>query len=98
MQVTLDIPDTFAAHLTAAGKDPARSALVALAIEGYRTDDLSESDVREMLGFETRVEVHALLKQHGVYLHYTPDDLEEDLESARLLAAQHLPATRQNAA
>jgi len=27
MQVTFDIPDTLAAQLTAAGKDPARAAL-----------------------------------------------------------------------
>ncbi len=30
MQVTLDIPDTLAAQLIAAGKDPARAALEAL--------------------------------------------------------------------
>jgi len=31
-----------------------------------------------MLGFETRMEVHAFLKQHGVYLHYDLVDLEKD--------------------
>jgi len=41
MQVTIDIPDSYAAELTAAGKDPARTALEALAVEGYRTGQLT---------------------------------------------------------
>jgi len=97
MQVILNIPDTLAAQFTAAGKDPARVALEALAIEGYRNDELSESEVREMLGYETRMEVHALLKQHGVFLHYSSDDLEEDREAARSLAAAHQSAPLQRA-
>jgi hypothetical protein len=53
-------------------------ALEALALQGYRTELLSESAVRQMLGFETRMEVHAFLKQHNVYLHYDLADLEQD--------------------
>jgi hypothetical protein len=49
MQITLTIPDDLASQLIAAGKDPARSALEALAIEGYRTQSLTESDARQML-------------------------------------------------
>ena len=41
MQVTLEIPDAFAAELMAAGKDPARLAIEALAMEGYRNRQLS---------------------------------------------------------
>jgi hypothetical protein len=82
MQVTIDIPDTLAAQLTAAGKDPARAALVALALEGYRTRELSESEIRRMLGFETRMEVHAFLKEHGVYLHYSVADLDHDRQTS----------------
>jgi len=33
MQITLDIPEAFAAQIIAAGKDPAREALEALAVE-----------------------------------------------------------------
>jgi predicted HTH domain antitoxin len=91
MQVTLDIPDNLAQQLIAAGKDPSREALEALAVEGYRTQRLSESEVRLMLGYETRMEVHALLKEHGVYLHYSLEDLETDAKTsqyARALRAQ----------
>ncbi len=46
MQVTLDIPDNLAEQLISAGKDPSREALEALAIDGYRTERLTESEVR----------------------------------------------------
>jgi hypothetical protein len=82
MQVTLDIPDTYAAELSAAGKDPARVALEAFALEGYRSKELSESEIRRMLGFETRMEVHAFLKEHGVYLHYSVADLDHDRQTS----------------
>lgn len=91
MQVTLDIPDNLAQQLIAAGKDPSREALEALAVEGYRTERLTESEVRQMLGYETRMQVHALLKEHNVYLHYSSEDLETDAktsEYARSLRAQ----------
>jgi predicted transcriptional regulator len=55
MQVTIDIPDTLAAQLTAAGKDPARAALEALAVsqlaEDYQRllDLAAESSVEEAI-------------------------------------------------
>jgi hypothetical protein len=57
MQVTLDIPDTLADQLLAAGRDPARAALVALAVEGYRTRQLSEGQIKRMLGYGTQMRV-----------------------------------------
>ncbi len=85
MQITLDIPEAFAAQLIAAGKDPAREALEALAVEGYRTRQLSESQVRHMLGFGTRMKVHELLAAHDVCLHYSLADLETDAETSKYL-------------
>jgi hypothetical protein len=78
VEITFNIPGELARKITLEGSDPARVALEALALEGYRTERLSESAVRRMLGFETRMEVHAFLKQHGVYLHYDIADLEQD--------------------
>jgi predicted transcriptional regulator len=55
MQVTLDIPDTLAAQLRAAGKDPARAALEALNVsqlaeEYQRLLDLAaEASVEEAI-------------------------------------------------
>jgi len=93
MQVTLTIPDTLAAQLLAAGKDPALAALEALAVEGYRTRQLSEFEIRQMLGYETRMEVHALLKEHEAYLHYSLDDLEHDRETAERLRSRQIDPT-----
>jgi Uncharacterised protein family (UPF0175) len=87
VEITLNTPDEFARQVTPEGGDPARVALEALALEGYRAERLSESAVRQMLGFETRMEVHAFLKQHGVYLHYGIADLEQDQATAEKLRA-----------
>ncbi len=85
MEITLHIPDEIARKVSSEGKDAARVALEALALEGYRTERLSESAVREMLGFESRMQVHAFLKQHGVYLQYDVGDLEQDAETSEQL-------------
>ncbi len=85
VEITLNIPDEIARQVTPEGSNPARVALEALALEGYRAERLSESAVRQMLGFETRTEVHAFLKQHGVYLHYDIADLEQDKVTAEKL-------------
>jgi hypothetical protein len=66
-------------------RTPARAAL-----EGYRSRRLGESAVRRLLGFGTRMEVHGFLKEHGVYLNYSMEDLEHDIhESDRILAIRH---------
>jgi hypothetical protein len=92
MQVSLDIPDELAALITSGGTDIPRAALEALAVEGYRTERLSESEIRRLLGFETRMEVHAFLKEHAAWLHYSFDDLERDRESAQQMRAKRQPA------
>ncbi len=85
MEITLKIPDELARKVASEGRDPARVALEALAIEGYRAELLFESAFRQMLGFDSRMEVHAFLKQHGVYLHYDVADLEQDRVTAEKL-------------
>jgi hypothetical protein len=85
VKIALNIPDELVRKIASEGGDPARVAIEALALDGYRTERLSESDVRQMLGFETRMEVHAFLKQHGVYLHYDIADLEQDRKTAERL-------------
>jgi predicted HTH domain antitoxin len=62
-----------------------RHALETIAVEGYRTNALSEAQVRRLLRLETRFEVHALLKEHRVPLRYAQADLEEDLAAQRSL-------------
>ena len=82
MQITLEIPDDLAAQLLPTGQDPARAALEALALTGYRARRLSESQVKQMLGYSSRLQVHALLKENSVNLNYTMQDLDQDLRAA----------------
>ena len=88
MEVTLKIPDDVAHLVATNGKDVSRVALEAFALEGYRSEALTENEVRQMLGFDTNLQVHAFLKEHGVHLQYSLADLEEDDAAARKLVEQ----------
>ena len=83
MQLTIDLPEDVSEALKAQWGDLSRRTLEALALEGYRTGALTESQIRRMLNFESRLQVHALLKQHGVPYRYSEADLAEDLETHR---------------
>ena len=87
MTVQVDLPEDIARAL-GGERDLSRTALEGLALEGYRSGRLSEEQVRRMLGFESRLEVHAFLKEHQTYLNYTEEDFEHDLEIARQLGKQ----------
>jgi hypothetical protein len=85
MQFTIELPEDIAAALKGEWKDVPRHALEAIAVEGYRTGVLSENQVRRLLGYESRFQVHALLKEHRVPLKYTEADVENDLAVHREL-------------
>ena len=86
MHIAIDIPDNIPGVI-APEQNPAQAALEALALEGYRSQRLGESAVRLLLGFQTRMEVHAFLKEHGVYLNYSMNDLEHDMREADRIVA-----------
>ena len=80
MELTLTIPDEVAPNLKNGGiKTLSRRALELLALDGYKAGELTEYQVKIMLGFDDRFEVDAFLKKHGAYY----DDTLEDLESSR---------------
>lgn len=85
MKVTLELPEDIAAHLAAKGENLPRAALEGFALEEYRAQKLSTGQLRRLLGYHTRMQVHAFLKQHGVYVHYTQDDLEHDRQAGDAL-------------
>jgi predicted HTH domain antitoxin len=80
-EITLELPDEISAFLSASGRKPERAALEAIALEAYREERLSTSQLRRLLGYRTRAQVHAFLKQHGVFLRYGPADLEHDRQA-----------------
>lgn len=94
MTITVQLPDALEGLLFANGQEPTRVVLEAIALEGYRAERLSESDVRRLLGFETRMEVHEFLKEHGAFMHYTLEDLDHDGKVA-LQVAQRVQSQRQ---
>jgi hypothetical protein len=83
MDVQLQIPDDVARVIQNQQLDLPRAALEALALEGYRSERLSEGQVRRMWGFRTRMQVHTFLKAHNACLNYSIHELEKDLESLK---------------
>jgi hypothetical protein len=74
VDITIHLPD----DLTQL-PNPARKALEALAIEGYRSGALSSQQTRLLLGFETSFELEAFLKENGVWERaYSVEDLDKD--------------------
>jgi hypothetical protein len=78
MQVTVEIPDQFVQHLVPEGSDAARSLLEESVARAYRDGRLTMEQVRQLLGFGTRLQVDAFLQQHDVY-DYTVADLDKDM-------------------
>lgn len=88
MNVAIELPEDIANLLQQRWGDLSQHTLETLALESYQTGLLTRAQLRRMLGFETRMEVDAFLKRHGVYLDYTEEDLEQDLETSRQLRAR----------
>jgi predicted HTH domain antitoxin len=85
--VTISVPDELLAVFSVPGKDLSRAAVEALALEAYRTRKISAAQLRRLLGFQTRMELDAFLKDHGVELEYSLEDLERDRETHRQLGS-----------
>jgi len=83
--IAIELPEDIASRL-GRQDELSRVALEALAAEGYRRGKLTHAEVQKMLGFASRWESDAFLKQAGAYLDYTEADLERDLETSRQLS------------
>lgn len=81
--VTIGLSEELLAALASPGGDLSRAALEALSTEAYREGKISHSQLRRLLGFQTRTEVDAFLKERGVELEYTAEDLERDRETLK---------------
>jgi predicted HTH domain antitoxin len=81
MSVTIELPEEIERQLETEWGNLPRRALEAVALEGYRSGALTVAQLRRILGFEIRLESDAFLKQHGVYLEYSVEDLKRDREA-----------------
>ena len=84
MQITLEVPDEIAQD----HQNLPHELLESFALEGYRSGTLTEEEVRRLLGYGTRMQVHGFLKEHGVYLNYGREEFERDIETLRELASE----------
>ena len=85
MQITVDLPADIAQR-----PDPAREALEALAIEGYRTEALTHFQAGQLLGL-TRFEFDDFLIARNIYDHaYSIEDLDRDLADLEALRKKGL--------
>ena len=93
LKITLELPEEIAHGLEFRWKDLPRAALERLALEAYRSHELTTAQPRRLLGFETRMQVDAFLKEHGVY-DFTAVDFEDDRKTLRQLRARSLTLSR----
>ena len=82
MTVTLEIPEELAQRL---GPRAAQMSREALALEAHRQGLWTEAELGRFLGL-SRIALDRFLKDHGVDLAYTWEDLEREREVHRKLA------------
>jgi hypothetical protein len=87
MQVTVEIPDEFAAQVVPPGSDAARLILEYTVAEAYRHRRLTMEQVRQILGFATRMEVDPFLQRYEIY-DYTVEDLRSDIATLQDVLAR----------
>lgn len=76
MDVHIKIPDE---AFSSENKEPSRQILETVALEGYRSKQLTAAQVRRILGFETRLEVYNFFARNGVaWIDYSSEETERE--------------------
>jgi hypothetical protein len=74
VKITVELPDDLALH-----PDPAREALEALVLEGYRAHQLTQFDASRMLGL-SRIETENFLAAHLDLYDYPAAELDAEAD------------------
>jgi predicted HTH domain antitoxin len=83
MPVTISLPDEL---LASESEDLSRQVLEQVALEGFRSGQLTTAQVRRILGFASRLQVHEFLAAHGVpWVNYDEEELRQEVETLRRL-------------
>jgi len=78
MPVTISLPDEI---LSSDTHNLPRKILERVALDGFQSGQLSTSQVREILGFDTKMQVHEFLAAHGVpWVDYSVEDAARERE------------------
>jgi hypothetical protein len=63
--------------------------LEAIALEGYRSGELTEWQVQRLLGFDNRLEAHRFLQEHEADFEYPRAEVEQEIATSRRLNELH---------
>jgi predicted HTH domain antitoxin len=86
MPVTVYLPDEI---LSTDGEDISRKILEQIALDGFRSGQITTAQVRRILGFESRLQVYEFLASHGVpWVDYDEEELRRELETLRELTPE----------
>lgn len=88
MRVTIELPSEVAEQLQQKWGDVSRHILETVAVEAYHAGQLTTAQVREMLGYDTPMELDALLQRASVYRNFTEDELDRDFDVSRRASTQ----------
>ena len=76
MNVTVSLPDEI---LSKDNDEISRQVLEQVALDGFKSGQLTTAQVRRILGFESRLEVYDFLAAHGVpWVDYSVEDAERE--------------------
>ncbi len=87
MNVSVPIPDDLAQRLSASGGDLSRRAIEGFALEEYKAGRVTKAELRRWLGIETRYELDDFLREHGVFMNVTAEDVRRDVATLQRLGS-----------
>ena len=83
MSVTISLPDEI---LSGDTRNLPTKILEHVALDGFKSGQLTTSQVRRILGFETRMQVHEFLAAHGVrWVDYDAEEVERERNALKEL-------------
>ena len=83
MNVQVKIPEEV---FSSENKELPRQILEAVALEGYKSKQLSAAQIKQILGFRTRLEVYDFLAKNGIaWVDYSIEDARRERELLREL-------------
>lgn len=78
MTVTVSLPDEI---LLQDSDEVSRRVLEQVALDGFKSGQLTTAQVRRILGFESRLEVYDFLSAHGVpWVDYDEEELRREVD------------------
>jgi predicted HTH domain antitoxin len=86
--ITIEIPEQIHSEFIQNHIDINRRIIEALAIDGYRSGELSPYQVGLILGIDDRSEVEDFLASRGVEMNYGIEDFRQDLATTAQLESK----------